>query len=281
MLRRHTLAIIVGIIPVLLAGVSISLAWRQRGTDTVESTLDRYLTTGQVNHEDDQLIWNTAQLFLADTPYARTLTINDYPRQGALNFYVFRDDPARRFAGFSCNCQYLNTGKSDVIVCDHALLAYFRRLLEDRDPDRGRLAIQNSVLQDPADGSYYYFNGERYPLAKVRSVLGQLGHQQLDSTYDLLMQNFSTSLLAWIVGHEIGHIIRGDSEAVADQYVIEHTTDTNDAAYMYLTLHVSDTEQHGTYPVRRRAGQRRPGLRRSGEPPYRALASGHGRDPCR
>jgi hypothetical protein len=237
-LRRSSFAVLVVAILLIVLMAALSVVGTRGRTSQIDQTLDDYVVNGYVDRQGNQLIWNVAQNFVSHTKFAHNISINDRIQEGALNLFILRKDPDRQFPNLSCNCGAVQVreGKSPIIVCDAALINYFRHLLEDADINRGRLALQQSVVHDPADGSIVIVNGERYSLATITSIFDKMSPQEFNDSYDSIMTHLSYSLLSWLIGHEVGHVINGPSEDVADRYVISHLSDQEAPAYMWITL---------------------------------------------
>jgi hypothetical protein len=245
----------IAVLPLVVVLVAVGLVGRTGRTRLTEVLAD-YVAAGYVVQEDNQLLWNISTKFLSGTPYDGNLVVNASPEQNALNVYVLRADPRSAFPGIDCNCRAF--AKDGVIVCDTAFVEYFRHLLEDNDPNRGRSAIEQSVVRSPAGDSVFVFGGQLYPVAAIESVEQAFGRDGLNNSADFMYQRFSYALLQWIIGHEIGHVVlthgmgahnyqspepsrqdqplRTDDETKADLFMIQQIGDPLDAAYTWLVL---------------------------------------------
>jgi tetratricopeptide (TPR) repeat protein len=239
MVRSARVVKLLPVLPIVVVLVALGLVGRAHRSPSSEAVLNDYAAHGDLVQEDDQLIWNIAKRFVTKSRFESKLSINGVSKPDALNIYVLRADPERAFPELGCNCAaYV---KAHMIVCNAAFIEYFRHLLEDRDPHRGRLAWERSAVLDKSGNHVVVVNGRQYLMTQTVSLEEAVGPENLNSTVDFLYRRFSFALLEWIVGHEVGHVVLGHStgpkyESAADQYAIDRIGNQEDAAYAWIAL---------------------------------------------
>ncbi len=221
MIRKSWLRALVAVVPMLIILATVLVIGTKPRTPS--QAIEEYVRAGYVVNDDNQLIWNIAQDFINSTRYENKLLINQPPRAGFANIYVLKSDPKDYF-DIDCNCAYLGNG---IIVCDEKLIKYFTEIL-----------------------NYKYKEGEKIWL---EDQMGRDEAIEYNNDINLLL---SVSLLRWIIGHEIGHLVlnhdglesnfrpTGDTpqrlaknvEMEADAYAIERISYVDDITFTYLTL---------------------------------------------
>lgn len=213
-----------------------------------QEIIAEYVADGRLDHKDDQLLWNLTAPFIANTRYNGNLNINGPADPNGLNVYVIDSGRNGDLSELSCNCAVLDDG---MIVCDRALLTYFRNLLSNQDRQRGLRAFEEALAGKLDGQAKFVFGGREYSLRDAKSLVAEVGEKELNEIYDLTNARFSYALLQWIVGHELGHIALGHTsgdtgdgplrrtrqETGADDYMIRRvSTDELDATYLWLTV---------------------------------------------
>jgi tetratricopeptide (TPR) repeat protein len=250
--KSRAIGVFIVCLPILVVLAGMTVVGTRGRTPTLPERIERYLAGGQFDHEYDQLLWNVAEPFIGDTRYDGRLTINGDYQPDSLNVYVLAHDPRHYFGDITCNCAAVG---ASTVICDHELLAFFHNLLTDSDPDRGKKAFEDALVQQPSKDQVFEINGKTYTLKDVPSLLDEVGAETVNDIYDLVTSRFAFALVEWLLGHEIGHVVLGhnlaaaDSTSNSDQTLSDHqeigadnfmirrvASDETDAAYFWLTI---------------------------------------------
>lgn len=120
-----------------------------------------------------------------DTRCADRWQIGQLPREGMVSLILIDSDRiggVRLTSGLTNNCTY--TGEQGLIICDVALV---RKLLSDRDLDK--------TVVSPYDADGHVITKRLQPLDQAA------------------LQGRYQTMLEWILGHELGHILNGHRRA--------------------------------------------------------------------
>lgn len=168
--------------------------------DTVGSDIARCLAQDCFDRETASRLKETIAPFVQGSRFEGKVNTEAAPRDGFLNLYVARSAPEGRLASIRCNCAYVG---SSTIICDKAFLDTFSKVVN---------FTRQGVYGKDADALW----------------------AQSKAIFDQVNKRIADVLVAWILGHEIGHaILHGESnfgrrrpftraqELEADRFFIE------------------------------------------------------------
>jgi hypothetical protein len=168
--------------------------------DTVGSDIARCLSHDCFDRESASRLKEPIAPFVRGSRFEGKVNTETVPRDGFLNLYVTKSPPEGRLASIKCNCAYVGLS---TVICDKAFLDTFSK-----------------VVNFTRQGMY----GK-----DVDAIWAQN-----QAMFDQVNKRISDVLMAWILGHEIGHaILHGESnfgrrrpftrdqELEADRFFIE------------------------------------------------------------